>query len=132
MTSTTTPTDPATSWIYANNYAAIRAAWTAMDQTYGTTTPGNPLAWVDDASFNKFPPREPPPWNYDTTNWTITASIGGPLNGKFVIYANSSTHQVMVVAMGTNGNSDLPGWLANAESTGQGQWATPDIQAQVF
>jgi hypothetical protein len=116
MTSTTTPT-AATSWIYADNYAVIRAAWTAMDQTYGATPIGSRLAWVDDASFGKFPAREPPPWSYDT-NWTITDSIAdGPLNGKFVVYANSSTHQVMVVAMGTNGNSDLPGWLANAETT---------------
>jgi hypothetical protein len=91
------------SWIFANNFAVIRAAWTAMDQTYGTTTPGNSLQWIDAWSANGFPPREPPPWTYDT-QWTLKASIDGEMNGKFVVYENASTHQVMIIAVGTNSN----------------------------
>jgi hypothetical protein len=118
------------SWIFDNNFAVIRAAFTAMAQTYGATTIGHSLQWTDAWSVGNFPPR-PAPWIYDT-NWTITASILGPMNGKFVIYENASSHQVMIVAMGTNGNSDLQGWLSNAESYGEQQWTGGNVQKRVF
>ena len=54
------------------------------------------------------------------------------MNGKFVVYQNDTTHQVMIVAMGTNGNSDAAGWLSNAESFGLQQWDNSAVQEQVF
>jgi Ca2+-binding RTX toxin-like protein len=139
MTSTTTPTNsPPPTWIYADNYAAIIAAWTAMDQSYGPTQSGMSLQWIDNASIGghthvaggKFPVRTPP-WTVPP-DWQIAASIPGEMNGKFVVYQNQTTHQVMIVAMGTNGNSDAAGWLSNAESFGLQQWASSAVQDQVF
>jgi hypothetical protein len=66
-------------------------------------------------------PSRAAPWSYDT-NWTIAKSIDAPMNGKFVVYQNTNTHQVVIVAMGANGNSDLAGWLSNAQSYGLSQW----------
>lgn len=120
------------SWLFSDGYAVLRAAWTAMDQTYGATAPGIPLSWTDDAADAEDPARisawAVPP------NWTISASIDGPLNGKFVVYENSSSHQVMIVAMGSNGSvrADAPGWLSNIETTGLGQWDSEDLQRRVF
>lgn len=38
------------SWIFDNGAADIEAAWTAMDQTYGSNlATGTPLTWIDNA-----------------------------------------------------------------------------------
>ncbi|HET9645297.1 MAG TPA: hypothetical protein VFP68_18525, partial [Burkholderiaceae bacterium] len=92
------------------------------------------LQWIDDASSTfggPFAPRSAP-WAVPD-GWKITDSIEAPMKGKFVVYENSSEKEVMIVAMGTNGNSDLPGWLSNIQSYGKQQWTLkPGVQKSVF
>lgn len=104
----------------ADNYALVRAAYTAMDQTYGYTQAGYNLQSIDNSGQGKTQPWQTPP------GWKIAQSLDEPVNGgKFVIYKNEATNQVMVVAMGTNGNGDIKGWASNAENVGLSQWLSP-------
>src|SRR2546423_321951 len=66
------------SWLFSDGYAVLRAAWTAMDQTYGTTTSNMPLEWTDDAADEANPARNSA-WAVPP-GWTISASIDSPLS----------------------------------------------------
>ncbi|WP_219623474.1 S8 family serine peptidase [Herbaspirillum seropedicae] len=102
--------------LYADNNALIRAANTAMDQTYGKTEKGYVLQPIDNSGQGRTQPWVTPP------GFVIQKSIDEPaMGGKFVIYKNAN-NQVMVVGMGTNGNSDRVGWLSNLEDFGLSQW----------
>src|ERR1035437_8021012 len=89
------------------------AAFTAMDQTYGKTATGYNLQPIDNSGQGMAQPWTVP------DGWTITASIDdNAFGGKFVVYKNEITNQVMAVPMGTNGNDDAKGWLDNATDFG--------------
>src|SRR5581483_10777804 len=116
-------TDFSNSWIFSDDAAMLRAAWTAMDQTYGSDSSG-PLRWIDDASnlWNTNGPQyQPAPWVVPD-GWTISGEVDAAFQGKFLIYTNSQTRQVMISCMGTNGNSDTLGWWANFVNIGKDQW----------
>ncbi|WP_188568481.1 calcium-binding protein, partial [Undibacterium terreum] len=118
----------------ADNYALVRAAFTAMDQTYGKTAAGYVLQAIDNSGQGRQQPWVTP------EGWTIKNSIEDTaLGGKFVIYKNDVTNQVMVVPMGTNGNDDKKGWYTNFKDFGLSQWTSPtknengdDIKTQVY
>jgi hypothetical protein len=85
----TTPID-----LTADNNALLRAAYTAMDQTYGTTQAGFTLQPIDNSGQGRAQPWQTPP------GWVITNSISDlGMGGKVVIYRNASTNQVMAVPM---------------------------------
>jgi len=117
-----------TPWLTNNSNNILEAAWTAMDQTYGATAGGQGLQWIDNTGNGANPAWMTP------QGWKVVTSVQGGYNGKFVIYQNTTTQppQVMVVAMGTNGNADLKGWYSNASSFGENQWASVVTQQKVF
>jgi hypothetical protein len=82
-----------------DNYERVRAAWTAMDQTYSTLQPGDSLHAVDNSGQGQLQPFAVP------SGWKVfdvkeTSQAGGL---QVAIYKNSNTGDVMVVPMGTNG-----------------------------
>ena len=111
-----------------------------MDQTYGNISPLKDLAWIDNASSNDptalalgtgFKPRQAQ-WAIPA-GWKVVDSVAGPMNGKFVVYRNVSTKEVMIVAMGTNGPKDHAGWASNFISYGMQQWVNdPTVAQSVF
>jgi len=125
----------------ANNYELLRAAYTAMDQTYGNVdimgqpynvAVGDTLHAIDNASDGTTEPRQQP---FQTPEgYVVTAVIDDPAGygGKFVIYKNEATNTMLVNAMGTNGNGDAMGWYTNVTSYGTDQWRKGDIRDQVF
>ncbi|WP_269326187.1 putative Ig domain-containing protein [Chromobacterium piscinae] len=101
----------------ADKQVLLRAAYTAMDQTYGKTAAGYQLQGIDNSGNGKKLPWDVPP------GWVITRSVEDPgQGGKVVIYRNEASNQVMAVAMGTNGNGDMAGWNSNFQDFGMSQW----------
>lgn len=119
--------------LYANNGELLRAAYTAMDQTYGAVKKGDNLKAIDNASIGTSQtPRDQPfqtPLGYEVTA-VIDDSAG--FGGKFTIYRNSDDNTVLINAMGTNGWGDGMGWYANVTSYGIDQWRRESIRTQVF
>ncbi len=119
--------------LYANNGELLRAAYTAMDQTYGAVKTGDDLKPIDNAALgtSKTPRDQPfqtPP------GYKVAAVIDDPagFGGKFVVYKNDAANIMLVNAMGTNGWGDTNGWYTNVTSYGIDQWRRGDIRTQVF
>lgn len=121
--------------LYARNCELLRAAYTAMDQTYGNIVVGDSLHSIDNANNGDKPPRQQP---FETpSGYVVKAVIDSPaeaggFGGKFVVYKNEATNTMLVNAMGTNGNSDAMGWYANATSYGIDQWEKDKVRSRVF
>ena len=104
----------------ANNYEIIRAAWTAMDQTYGGVAVGHALQPHDNSSETPRAGRQQP---FEVpSGYVVRNVIESKLTGKFTVYVNQSSGIVMLVPTGTNGNKDLVGWATNFLDQGLAQW----------
>ena len=100
-----------------NNYELVRAAWTAMDQTYGSVAAGYDLQPIDNSGNGRIQPWETP------SGYTVRAVIEDKnLGGKFTLYKNDETNTVLLNAIGTNGNKDAVGWYTNLKDFGLSQW----------
>ena len=64
----------------SDNFALVRAAWTAMDQTYGSVVPGFNLQPIDNSGSGRTQPWTTPP------GFTVRSEIFDPgIGGKFTL-----------------------------------------------
>lgn len=101
----------------------LGSVWTAMDQTYTGPKPGilfpNYLQPVDNSASAENPPRNQP-FSYE--KYEIVSSISIPSTGNITIYRSNPVGTLLIVPTGTNGNSDVTGWLTNLTDEGYGAW----------
>lgn len=101
-----------------DNFRLVRAAWTAMDQTYTLLEPGYRLQPVDNSGQGRIQPFAVPEGFsvYRTTQDTSTGLQVG-------IYNNPTTKEIIISPMGTNGWGALDQWHDNVFGTlGRDTW----------
>lgn len=91
-----------------DNYRTLRAAWTAMDQTYGAVQTGQALGPIDNTSQGSTRPFATP------EGFVVAKIITDPTTDfKAVLNENAETNEVIASFMGTNGWEDTKGWNGN-------------------
>ncbi len=101
-----------------DNYRLVRAAWTAMDQSYTLLEPGYRLQPVDNSGQGRIQPFAVP------DGFTVVDAPKDSSTGLQVgIYSNPSTKEIIISPMGTNGWGALDQWHDNVFGTmGQDAW----------
>lgn len=85
-----------------DNYARLRAAWTAMDQGYGMVQIGDSLHAIDNSGGFGTQPFSTP------TGYIVANVIQDSVTGlQMVVYINSGSGDILINSMGTNG------WVAD-------------------
>lgn len=110
-----------------------KLAWMAMDQTYQNVEVGMSLASPNNGTSAPVTSNTTP-WAIPNNGFVVSSVIQGENGGKFVIYTNAETKEIMVSAMGTNGSNDTLGWATNFKDRGYSQitgnsaiWENADV-----
>ena len=119
--------------LYADKSALIRAAFTAMDQSYGNVQVNDVLHPIDNQNLQTPSSTREQPFQVPG-NFVVKAVIDDPngFGGKFVIYKDTFANTMLVTAMGTNGNGDAMGWYTNFSSYGVDQWREGQASTAVY